>query len=177
VQRAIVPVGPNWQVAAPSPVQHLVVVPQRTVSTAGPDAYRRRGPVIFAAIAASLAAIIAVVALVFVLANRKPGGGDDTPVLAGAPPTDVRLDDRGSHIGLTWTDPAAGKTSFLVTGGHPGGVLGAMGQTGPGVTKYALDGLNVKLDYCFAVVAVYSAKKFASSPQVCTSRPRPAATQ
>jgi hypothetical protein len=142
-----------------------------------PDAYRKRGPAIFAAIAACMAAIIAVVALVFVLANRKPGGGDNTPVLAGAPPTDVRLDDRGSHIGLTWTDPAAGKTSFLVTGGHPGGMLAAMGQTGPGVTKYALDGLNVKLDYCFAIVAVYSTKKFASSPQVCTSRPRPATSQ
>jgi hypothetical protein len=133
--------------------------------------------VVFAAIAASLAAIIAVVALVFVLANRDGATADDTPVLAGAPPTDVRLDDRGSHIGLTWTDPAAGKTSFLVTGGHPGGLLAAMGQTGPGVTKYALDGLNVKLDYCFAVVAVYGTKKFASSPQVCTTRPRPATSQ
>lgn len=175
VQRAIVPAPPMWPaVAAPPPVEHFVAVP----APGAPDAYRRRGPAVFAAIAACLAAVIAVVALVFVLANRKSDSADDDgPVLAGAPPTDVRLDDRGSHIGLTWTDPAAGKTSFLVTGGHPGGMLAAMGQTGPGVTRYALDGLNVKLDYCFAVVAVYGTKKFASSPQVCTSRPRPATSR
>jgi hypothetical protein len=52
-----------------------------------------------------------------------------------------------------------------------------MGQTGPGAVAYTLNGLNDKLDYCFAIVAVYSTTQFATSPQVCTSRPRPAPTQ
>jgi hypothetical protein len=82
----------------------------------------------------------------------------------------VALDDQGARIALTWIDPAAGKTTFLVTGGHPGELLKAMGQTGPGATQYALNGLNIKLDYCFAIVAVYSTSQFATSAQVCTSR-------
>ena len=33
-----------------------------------------------------------------------------------------------------------------------------------------LQGLNDQLDYCFAVLAVYSTTEFASSAQTCTSR-------
>jgi hypothetical protein len=172
-QQAIVPV--RHTVTPPPPPELLVALPINAGQTSKygprPDSYQRRGSIIFAAIAACLAAIIAVVALVFVLANRGGDGKDDTPVLAGEPPTGVSLDDQGTRIALSWTDPAAGKTTFLVTGGHPGELLKPMGQTGPGTTEYALDGLNVKLDYCFAIVAVYSTSQFATSPQVCTSRP------
>jgi hypothetical protein len=45
-----------------------------------------------------------------------------------------------------------------------------MGQVGPGETSFDLQGLNDQLDYCFAIVAVYSTTRFASSPQTCTSR-------
>jgi hypothetical protein len=172
-QQAIVPV--RHTVTPPPPPELLVALPINAgrASKYGPrpDSYQRRGSIIFAAIAACLAAIIAVVALVFVLASRGGGGKDDTPLLAGDPPTGVSLDDQGTRIALSWTDPAAGKTTFLVTGGHPGELLKPMGQTGPGTTQYVLDGLNVKLDYCFAIVAVYSTSQFATSPQVCTSRP------
>jgi hypothetical protein len=137
-------------------------------------AYPRRGPVLFAAVAAALAAVIAVVALVFVLADRRgddPGQDTDVPTLGGGPPpADVRIRDFGSRIQVTWSDPGEGKTSFIVTGGHPGEVLRPMGEVGPGVTRYDLQGLNDQLDYCFAVVAVYGTDRFASSPQTCTSR-------
>jgi hypothetical protein len=33
-----------------------------------------------------------------------------------------------------------------------------------------MSGLNASLNYCFAVVAVYSGNRFATSPQACTSR-------
>jgi hypothetical protein len=136
------------------------------------SAYGRRAPALFAAIAAVLAAVIAVVALVVVLAQRGGQGGDsNVPTLGGGPaPTDVRLRDYGSSIQIYWSDPANGTTSFIVTGGHPREVLKPMGQVSPGQTSFGLNGLNADLDYCFAVVAVYSTKDFSSSPQACTSR-------
>ena len=167
------------------PVQHIVSAPlvadvrhERERS-----AYTRKAPVLFAAIAAVLAAVIAVVALVVVLAQRGDSGGDsDTPTLGGGPaPGDVQLRDSGSSVRVSWSDPANGTTSFIVSGGHPGEVLKPMGQVSPGQTSFELNGLNPELDYCFAVVAVYSTKDFASSPQACTSRakgtPRPSTTQ
>lgn len=146
--------------------------PEAAYPGTGGPAYPRRGPVLFAAIAAVLAAVIAVVALVFVLADRGDGPDrTDVPTLGGGPPpVDVRVRDFGSRIQVTWGDPGEGKTSFIVTGGHPGEVLKPMGEVGPGVTQYDLQGLNDQLDYCFAVVAVYGTDQFASSPQACTSR-------
>jgi hypothetical protein len=167
------------------PVQHIVSAPSAADVRHERErsAYTRKAPVLFAAIAAVLAAVIAVVALIVVLAQRGDSGGDsDAPTLGGGPaPTDVQLRDSGSSVRVSWNDPANGTTSFIVSGGHPGEVLKPMGQVSPGQTSFELNGLNPELDYCFAVVAVYSAKEFASSPQACTSRtkgaPRPSTTQ
>ena len=137
----------------------------------------RKGPALFAAIAAVLAATIAVVALVVVLAQRDNTGNGtdpDVPTLGGGPaPTDVQVRDYGTSVEITWTDPGEGKNSTIVTGGHPGEVLKPMGEVGPGQTRFELRGLNDQLDYCFAVVAVYSTDSFASSAQSCTTRPGP----
>ena len=133
-----------------------------------------RAPALFAAIAAVLGVAIAVVALVVVLARPGDGGGEsDVPVLSGPAPTDVRLRDYGGSVQLFWTDPANGKASFMVTGGQAGSQLRPMGQVGPGTTSFPLNGLNAELDYCFAVVAVYSSSEFSTSPQSCTSREQP----
>ena len=159
------PVYPN------APISGQVFAPTQV---GGPHAYgeRRRGLGIFAAIAAVLAAVIAVAALVFVLASRTsdPGNGPDVPTLAGSPPTDVQLRDDGSTVGVTWKDPTAGTVSFMVIMGRPGLELTPSGTLGPGQTSYELTGLNPGLNYCFAVVAVYSGNQFATSPQACTSR-------
>ncbi|MFG1610751.1 tetratricopeptide repeat protein [Actinoplanes sp. NPDC049265] len=157
--------------------------PQAHGMTAGPietepaRAYTRRGPAIFAAIAAVLAVSVAVVALVFVLADRggKDDGKDsDVPTVGGGPPPQgVQVRDYGTSVEISWVDPSDGKTSTLVTGGHPGEVLKPMGEVGPGETRFELRGLNDQLDYCFAVVAVYGTNSFAPSEQSCTSRPAP----
>jgi hypothetical protein len=136
---------------------------------------------IFAGIAAGLAAVIAVVALVVVLATR--GGEQErspgVPVLAGPPPTDVRLRDNGGTVEVSWQDPTEGTVSFVVMGGRTGEQLRVMARLGPGETKHRLDGLNARLDYCFAVVALYSTDKVSSSAPSCTSRstdPEPSPT-
>jgi hypothetical protein len=168
--------APGWDEPAPSPAGAVAVYfPERV-----PDS-RGRGPAMFAAVAAAVAALIAIAALVLVLTAPDEvvpadgGGGDrpEAPTLGGGqPPRDVKLRDVGSTVELTWADPTAGTVSFMVTGGHPGELLKPMGQLGPGQTSLKLYGLNAGLDYCFAVVAVYSASKFNPSPPVCTNRAR-----
>jgi hypothetical protein len=130
---------------------------------------------VFAAISAVLAAVIAVAALVFVLANRSrdAGGDSDVPTLAGDPPGDVQLHDEGSRISLTWRDPSDGTVSFMVAMGHPGEQLKPVSTLGPGQTSYEMSALNPALNYCFTVIAVYRADKFATSAQACTSRATP----
>ncbi|MFF5075566.1 hypothetical protein ACFY36_00830 [Actinoplanes sp. NPDC000266] len=139
---------------------------------AASPAYGKKGLGIFAAIAAVLAALIAVAALVFVLANRtgEPAGDPDVPTLGGAAPSDVRLRDGGSAITVTWADPSGGSVSFMVTMGRPGQELKPVSTLGPGQTSFEMSGLNGELNYCFAVVAVYRNDQFATSPQACTAR-------
>ena len=137
---------------------------------AGDSAYSRKAPAIFAAIAAVFGVIIAVVALVVVLANRGDDPASDVPTLAGPAPSDVRMRDYGSSVKLFWADPANGRASFVITGGRPGEQLRPMGQVGPTTTTFDLNGLNADLDYCFAIVAVYSTSQFSTSPQTCTGR-------
>jgi hypothetical protein len=139
----------------------------------GSGAYQKRGLGLFAVIAAVLAAIIAVAALVFVLANRSGGGSGDqnVPSLGGGPsPSDVRLRDSGTKIEVTWQDPSGGTVSFLVAMGHPGEQLKPVATLGPGQTSYEMGALNPNLNYCFAVLAVYRNNQFATSAESCTSR-------
>jgi hypothetical protein len=141
----------------------------------GRAAYPRgggRGVAVFAAIAAALAVVIAVVVLVVVLAGGRSDDDapDGVPRLGGQAPTDVRLRDLGSTIEVSWVDPTDGTVSFMVMGGRTDQQFKSLGQVGPTVTRLELHGLNARLDYCFSVVAVYSAKQVQPSTQVCTSR-------
>ncbi len=152
------------------------LVPAMLVPAAPDRSYRRRGAAVYAAIAASLAAVIAVIALVVVLANRHSGDdktSPNVPTLGGPAPSGVELADKPGTITVTWTDPALGKTTFVVEMARPGEVMKAVGHVGPGQTSFRMDGLNDKLDYCFTVVAVYSTTRFSPSSQACTSRETP----
>jgi hypothetical protein len=164
-----------------APAHHLLagpgpIAPGMAHPGVGPSAvdvaYRKRGLGLFAAIAAVMASLIAVVALVFVLADRDSGSApaSNVPTLAGRPPTDLTLHDLGSEVDVRWTDPSPGQVSFIVVMGHPGEQLKPLPALGPGTTSYRAAGLNPKLNYCFAVAAVYSATTFATSTQRCTSR-------
>jgi hypothetical protein len=140
----------------------------------GEPAYRKRGVTMFAAIAAGLASVIAVAALVFVLAERgddnRHATASNVPTLAGAAPSAVKLRDRGAEIELAWKDPTSGTVSFMIVMAHPGEELKPIATLGPGKTSYSAGGLSTRLNYCFAVVAVYQANQFATSPESCTSR-------
>ncbi|WP_067498836.1 fibronectin type III domain-containing protein [Actinoplanes sp. TFC3] len=163
-------VGPAWPSALDVPQQRVVAAPAQPARSG----FSLRAPALFAVLAAVLGVIIAVVALVVVLAGPGDKDGEsDVPTLRGPAPTDVRIRDYGSSVKLFWSDPANGRASFMITMGRPGEQLKAMGQVGPATTSFDLNGLNADLDYCFAIVAVYSTTQFSTSPQSCTSRTAP----
>ncbi|WP_157751714.1 fibronectin type III domain-containing protein [Actinoplanes derwentensis] len=174
--------APNtgWQ-QAPVPNQGWPNQPQVPTVQATPYPAQKTGGravAIGLTAVATLVSALAVVALVVVLADRSQNTateGDQTPaptgpVLAGEPPTDVTLDDRGVEVNVTWRDPTGGKNGFIVSMAREGQQLRPVAPVGPGTTSSLVNGLNPDLEYCFAVVAVYSTKQFASSKQVCTER-------
>lgn len=165
--------GGAWQHGPAA--SHTPAVPTAYEKSEEPAATRKRGMALFAVIAATIAAVVAVVAMVYTLAqNTRTGEEGDTgggaPTLAGDPPTAVKLADNGTTIDVSWHDPANATASFMVTMAHPGEQLKPVSTVGPGQTSRRIEGLSPKLEYCFAVVAVYATDKFATSPQVCTDR-------
>lgn len=128
-----------------------------------------------------MAVLAVVVAVVVVLTDDQsppstPAQGQSptaSPTTAKEPPSQVRLDDNGTALTLTWADPSDGTAPFIVAGGRAGEQPRAMGQVTPGGTRYVLNGLNPNLDYCFIVVAVYSTDDLLQSDQVCTNRESP----
>jgi hypothetical protein len=124
-----------------------------------------------------VAAVAAVVAAV--LAGIAVFGGDDggvtadltTPTVSvdGAPPGEVRVSRDGDALVLTWTDPAPGQVSFVITGGREGEELRFVGQVLSGERpRFRVHGYNPTLDYCFQVAAVYSTTQLGVAQPVCT---------
>lgn len=131
-----------------------------------------------AAVAATAAVVASVVAAVAVLSDDgsptpPEGQGASTapaPTAEPSPPGRVRLDDDRNVVILTWTDPSDGTAPFIVAGAREGEQPRAMAQIQPGDTRYAVNGLNPNLDYCFIIVAVYSTDQLIQSERVCTER-------
>ncbi|MEV0001489.1 fibronectin type III domain-containing protein [Micromonospora sp. NPDC050980] len=103
-------------------------------------------------------------------APPAPAPGAVKPKVTGPPPGDLRLRDDTTTITVTWTDPTNGGVPFVVAGGRAGQKLGVMATVDAGQTRYTVNGLSAKLDYCFTVLAVYSTDAYATSGQVCTDR-------
>ncbi|MET8067697.1 fibronectin type III domain-containing protein, partial [Micromonospora sp. NPDC005313] len=99
-----------------------------------------------------------------------PASGAASPEVAGPPPGNLALRDDTTTVTVTWTDPTNGGVPFVVAGGRAGQKLGVMATVDAGQTRYTVNGLSAKLDYCFTVLAVYSTTSYATSGQVCTDR-------
>ncbi|WP_326553131.1 fibronectin type III domain-containing protein [Micromonospora sp. NBC_01813] len=131
-----------------------------------------------AAAAAVIAAVVVVIVGVTVLLDRPPGPSATAPAdgptpgagSGGDPPGGLRLTDDGTAVTLSWSDPTAGTVPFMVASGREGQQLAALATVNPGRTVFTVNGLNSELDYCFAVLAVYSADEYVPSDQVCTQR-------
>jgi hypothetical protein len=147
---------------------------------APPPTRRGRGATVAASIAAAAAIIATAVAAVVVLtdersANTPPPQGQESlnvpsPGPSALPPERVRLSEDAGVVTLTWTDPSDGAAPFIVAGGRSGEQQRAMGQVAAGTTRFRLNGLNPNLNYCFIVIAVYSADQLVQSERICTQR-------
>jgi hypothetical protein len=127
-------------------------------------------------VAAAAALVAAALAAVAVLRDGDPPSvptaAPTTPSVSidGAPPTDVRVTRDTEAIVVTWTDPAPGQVSFVITGGRQGEELRFVGQLPSGSRpRFPVYGLNPTVDYCFQVAAVYSTTELGVAQPVCTT--------
>ena len=72
-------------------------------------------------------------------------------------------------VPVTWTDPSKGTVPFIVAGGQQD-TMRQLQALAAGTTKYSLNGLNPKLNYCFTVAAVYGTDDVQLSELSCTNR-------
>jgi hypothetical protein len=174
--RATFPAPPHPTRQAPPPPPQSPVPPP-------PPARRGRGAAVAAGVAAVAAVIAAVLAGLALLRDTSgtsgTSGGAGTreanpPVsVDGEPPRDVRLTREGGAIVVTWTDPAPGRASFVITGGKEGEELRFVGQLPSGApARFPVHGYNPTVDYCFQVAAVYSTTELGVAQPVCTSGAR-----
>ncbi|MFF4812456.1 fibronectin type III domain-containing protein [Micromonospora chersina] len=144
--------------------------------TEEPEPRGRNRTVVAVVAGAVVVAVAAAVGVGAVLLNRDPAPPPAPvptavkPKVSGPPPGDLRLQDDTTTITVTWTDPTGGGVPFVVAGGRAGQKLGVMATVDAGQTRYTVNGLSPKLDYCFTVLAVYSTDTYATSGQVCTDR-------
>jgi hypothetical protein len=128
-----------------------------------------------AAVAAVVAAVLAGIAVFGDgdggTGSRASGGPTTPPVsVTGEPPGDVRVTRDGDALVVTWTDPAPGRASFVITGGKRGEELRFVGQLPSGAApRFPVHGFNPTLDYCFQVAAVYSTTELGVAQPVCTA--------
>ncbi|WP_433614740.1 fibronectin type III domain-containing protein [Dactylosporangium sp. CA-139114] len=149
---------------------------------------QRRSPMVAIVVIAVVAVLggAAAAAVAFVSAGGKgpgpaptvaaPQPGDpasDEPSAAaiggGRAPRELHLRDDRTSVTLTWQDPAKGTVPFIVAGGTEGGMRELQGLPA-GTTKYTINGLNPKLEYCFTVAAVYGTQDVQLSDLACTRR-------
>jgi serine/threonine protein kinase len=134
-----------------------------------------------------VAAVIAIVgAGILVALNRGRGNG----VVAGGPeptatpqathfitastqdaPKNVKIiDQRGTTLTVTWTDPTNGTVPFVVNGVGPNDEKLDPKYLDRGITTVTFVGLSPTRNYCFLVAAVYSTTHVAVAEQTCTRR-------
>jgi hypothetical protein len=100
--------------------------------------------------------------------TASPKGGSTPPGNAKAP-ADVKVQDNKTSVTLTWRDPSHGAVPFIVAGGQQG-AMRQLQALAAGTTKYTINGLNPKLNYCFTVAAVYGTDDVQLSELSCTNR-------
>jgi serine/threonine protein kinase len=86
-------------------------------------------------------------------------------------PKDVRiLDQRGTTLTVTWTDPTNGTVPFVVNGKGPNDEKLDPKYLDRGTTSVSFGGLSPTKNYCFLVAAVYSTSHVAVADETCTKR-------
>ena len=93
--------------------------------------------------------------------SRSPSGEPGAP-------TDVRVARDGRTVTVTWSDPAGGRTPFLVAGTGPNRESLKAANVERGETTAIFVDLDPAKRYCFVVAAVYTIERVARAPSTCT---------
>ena len=110
-------------------------------------------------------------------ASTPPSAAVTTPPASGgaaaqapAPPTGVKLSDRGSAVALAWTYPAGAKGQVVLSAGRPGQPRTPFQTLPAGTSSFTVYGLSGGGNYCFSVGIAYSSKQMLTARPVCTAR-------
>jgi hypothetical protein len=115
-------------------------------------------------------------ALVAVFLSSEPKGRDGSTATPSAEATiGLSLDDKGTSVAVTWTDPSAGEASFVVSYGRADGPANKTQPVSAGTTTVTIDQLDPSQDYCFTV-AGEPGSGLEPSPAICTERAGPGAS-
>jgi hypothetical protein len=111
-------------------------------------------------------------ALVAVFLASDPQGERPSTATSTATTIGLSLEDKGTSVTVTWTDPSSGQASFVVSYGRADGPANKTERVGAGTTTVTVSGLDPSQDYCFTV-AGEPGSGVGPSPAVCTKRPGP----
>ncbi|MFW5418705.1 protein kinase [Nocardiopsis sp. CNT-189] len=92
------------------------------------------------------------------------------PSAAPGAPAEVEIRDGTISAALTWTPAPGADVPHYIVGGPGGRDPQTMAHAPPGASEAEVTGLNPEVDYCFRVVAVYTADDLGRSEEVCTDR-------
>lgn len=146
----------------------LARIPKEMFDDAGRSGWRTRHRSSIWVVAAS-AAVAGVAAASVALWPR----GEAATVASTAPskvvaPSRVSVTMAKGVVTVRWQDPSGGTAPFIVSGGVAGAEADVRQQVDAGQGSVTINGLNASRDYCFTVVAVYSADQVAVSDLACT---------
>ncbi|MFE6448594.1 serine/threonine-protein kinase [Nocardiopsis dassonvillei] len=191
--------APRPPAAGPAADPYAFPTPQRSAAPGQTWARPgRRRPLVIAAVAAAALVVATVLVVAVVVLLPLGGGGREQAGSPGAEesqagpesargqegeppappaavneeaaPTDVRLEDSGDTVLLTWTDNSGGAVAHHVVGGPVGTVYAPLADVGPGETRAEVSGLDADEEYCFTVIAVVTVDEVAYSEEACTDR-------
>ncbi|WP_017594512.1 protein kinase domain-containing protein [Nocardiopsis potens] len=92
------------------------------------------------------------------------------PSAAPGAPAEVEIRDGTISAALSWTPAPGADAPHYIVGGPDGRDPQTMAHAPPGASTAEVTGLNPEVDYCFRVVAVYTAEELGRSEEVCTDR-------
>lgn len=123
------------------------------------------------AVMAALAALFALaVGFVAVAAGMRPRAPAEAQPASHSEhvPSDVRLDNTGRTITVSWLDPPAGPAPIVVAVAEDGRPPRVVATLPAGTREYVLGPAEPGREYCLIVAAVYPGEPLSAATSVCT---------
>jgi hypothetical protein len=108
------------------------------------------------------------------LASSTPSPSASAAPLAepSGPVSNLRLQDQGDKLLITWIYPANAKGPIVISAAKAGEPMRALQSLPAGTESMVLPGLDPAGNYCVTVTVAYQSDHLVMSPAVCTDRKR-----